>query len=162
MGSYYYTKNTHQPPLMSNQTESLAISASTSLVLGRYQFSFSATSRRPLVGLRQIGYWTARNISISPSESPKANEFSCWWPCVRCLIASSFSWRDAFCDETGTVIQDFPRSIWTNSFSRYEENCLVTNFIQYLELADLEKILEMGFKEGYTEGLNNLDEFLKG
>ncbi len=72
-----------------------------------------------------------------------------------------FSWEDAFCDETGNIVQDFPRSLWTNTFNRNEEITDVTNVIQYRQLADLEKILEMGFQEGYTAGLNNLDEFLQ-
>jgi hypothetical protein len=38
----------------------------------------------------------------------------------------------------------------------------VTNLIQFETLAHLEKYLELGFKEGYTEGLNNLEAFLRG
>jgi hypothetical protein len=33
--------------------------------------------------------------------------------------------------------------------------------IQYDSLADLEKIIEMGFKEGFTMGLNQLDTLLQ-
>jgi len=32
--------------------------------------------------------------------------------------------------------------------------------IKYDEIADLDKYIEMGFKEGFTAGLENLDELL--
>lgn len=51
-------------------------------------------------------------------------------------------------------------SVWTNSFTEDGETTTVDINIQYDELADLEKIMDMGFKEGFTMGLNNLDELL--
>lgn len=74
----------------------------------------------------------------------------------------SYSALDAFCDEDGAVVPDFPRSIWNNSFSLAGEKTLVTIVITYNELTELEKIIEMGFKEGFTAGLNNLDAYLVG
>lgn len=67
---------------------------------------------------------------------------------------------DAFCDEDGKVKADFPQSVWTNSFSADGENTLVTIIINHEKLEDLEKTLEMGFKEGFAMGLGNLDELL--
>jgi uncharacterized protein YndB with AHSA1/START domain len=73
----------------------------------------------------------------------------------------SFSALDAFCNEKGDVIDEFPRSLWTNTFSSQSENTLVTIVIKYKEQEDLEKIIEMGFREGFTAGLENLDALLK-
>ncbi len=67
---------------------------------------------------------------------------------------------DAFCDENGKITHDFPGSLWTNSFDPNSESTIVTIAIKYNELADLEKIIEMGFREGFTAGLENLDAFL--
>jgi uncharacterized protein YndB with AHSA1/START domain len=72
----------------------------------------------------------------------------------------SYSALDAFCDEKGNINKDFPRAFWTNSFSGNKETTTVTIVIAYDDLADLEKYIEMGFKEGFTMALGNLDEML--
>lgn len=72
-----------------------------------------------------------------------------------------FSVRDAFCDENGKINEDFPRSSWKNSFTSNADTTTVTNQITYDKVEDLEKYIEMGFKEGYTMGLGNLDELLE-
>lgn len=72
---------------------------------------------------------------------------------------NSFSGLDAFCDENGNVTQDFPRSLWHNSFIDKGETTEVYIKIQYDSLADLEKIIELGFKEGFTMAMGNLDDY---
>jgi PhnB protein len=73
----------------------------------------------------------------------------------------SFSGLDAFCDETGIIKEDFPRSLWTNTFRENSESTIVYIEIEYQKLADLETIIEMGFKEGFSAALENLDAFFK-
>lgn len=73
----------------------------------------------------------------------------------------SFSGLDAFCDEAGNLIADFPRSLWNNHFSETDdETTTVQISLQFDSLEDLEKIIDMGFKEGFTMGLENLDTLL--
>lgn len=74
----------------------------------------------------------------------------------------SFSGLDAFCDEEGNINTEFPRSVWNNRF-RENNNDLTTVSItiQYESLADLEKIISTGFKEGFTMALQNLDQYLE-
>ncbi|HLO82167.1 MAG TPA: SRPBCC domain-containing protein [Chitinophagaceae bacterium] len=72
----------------------------------------------------------------------------------------SFSGRDAFCDEHGVATDDFPGSTWNTSFKPLGEATLVEIEIDYKNLSDLEKIIQMGFKEGFTAALGNLDELL--
>ena len=73
----------------------------------------------------------------------------------------SFSAHDAFCDEKGNIDQTFPRSLWTNEFSESSGTTIVSIEIRYDQLADLEKYIEMGFKEGFTAALENLDDLFK-
>jgi len=73
----------------------------------------------------------------------------------------SYSALDAFCDEDGNVTQEFPRSLWTNTFTGNADTTNVNILIAYNELADLEKIIELGFKEGFTMALGNLDQYLE-
>ncbi|MCE7064576.1 SRPBCC domain-containing protein [Dyadobacter sp. CY326] len=72
----------------------------------------------------------------------------------------SFSAKDAFCDENGTVNEALPGSHWENTFKEESNNTLVFIEITFKELADLEANMQMGFKEGFTLGLENLDELL--
>ncbi len=72
----------------------------------------------------------------------------------------SYSALDAFCDEEGNVNLEFPRSFWTNKFITEEASTMVEIQIKYDSLEDLEKIIQLGFKEGFTMALGNLDELL--
>lgn len=72
----------------------------------------------------------------------------------------SFSGLDAFTDENGTVNEEMPRSMWNVSFSDKGDSTLVNIQIKYDELKDLEATINMGFKEGFTAGMENLDELL--
>jgi len=73
----------------------------------------------------------------------------------------SFSGLDAFCDENGNINQDMPRTLWTNVFSENEDSTFVNITAKYNSLSDLEKIIEMGFKEGFTMALENLDQYIE-
>ena len=73
----------------------------------------------------------------------------------------SFSGYDAFCDENGNINPDFPRSLWANQFKEYSGSTLVSIEIEYQKLDDLEKIIAMGFREGFTAALENLDKLLE-
>ena len=78
-----------------------------------------------------------------------------------------FSGLDAFCDEDGNVNKDFPRSLWNNVFSEEATTTTGTTTttvnitIKYDSLASLEKIIGLGFKEGFTMALGNLDQYLE-
>ncbi|MEO6283731.1 MAG: SRPBCC domain-containing protein [Dyadobacter sp.] len=73
----------------------------------------------------------------------------------------SFSGIDAFCDEEGNLNPDFGRSTWTNQFTGTSDSTTVSINIQYDNLADLEQIIQMGFKEGFLAGMENLDEYFR-
>src|SRR5690606_33534001 len=73
----------------------------------------------------------------------------------------SFSALDAFCDEKGVINTAFGRTLWNNEFNENKaETTTVSMTLRYDSLENLEKHIEMGFKEGFTMGLQNLDELL--
>lgn len=72
----------------------------------------------------------------------------------------SYTALDAFCDEQQNITQDFPRSLWTNVFTSKNGTTTVNITIKYDKLTDLEKIIELGFKEGFTMAMGNLDQYL--
>lgn len=73
----------------------------------------------------------------------------------------SFSGLDAFCDEDGNINMELPRSLWTCSFSENADKTTVDIVLEFNELTDLEKNIQLGFKEGFTAALNNLDKYLE-
>ena len=71
-----------------------------------------------------------------------------------------FSARDAFCDENGVPNNELPTMRWKNSFTPLGDGTKVEVEISFTSEADLNKIVEMGFKEGFAAAHNNLDEVL--
>ena len=71
-----------------------------------------------------------------------------------------FSGLDAFTDEKGGIKADMPQTNWTVSFESLGESTLVRIVMTAGDFTDLEKLLEMGFKEGITSAMNSLDELL--
>jgi len=76
--------------------------------------------------------------------------------------AARFSGKDSFCDEDGNINADLPGSLWTNTFTEDSGNTKVSCELSFTEIEDMDKMLEMGFKEGFTAGLNNLEALLAG
>lgn len=72
-----------------------------------------------------------------------------------------FSGIDAFCDENAKMDNTKPRVKWKNEFSEEEDSTMVTILLHFDSLEDMETILQMGFKEGFTAGLENLDQYIK-
>jgi uncharacterized protein YndB with AHSA1/START domain len=70
----------------------------------------------------------------------------------------SFEGIDAFCDPQGKINTDFPVVHWYLNFSEAKNKTTVNVEIAFDSLTDLEKYIEMGFKEGFTMALGNLDE----
>jgi uncharacterized protein YndB with AHSA1/START domain len=73
---------------------------------------------------------------------------------------TNFKYLDAFCDNQGNINISFPRSDWNVDFSEQKNSTLVKITIKHEKLSDLEKLIEMGFKEGFTIALNGLEEIL--
>lgn len=73
---------------------------------------------------------------------------------------SSFTSKNGFCDENGTVNPGFPQNSWENNFIPKGDKVEVDMLLSYDSLADLEKELEMGFKEGISQDFLQLDGLL--
>ncbi|HEX5024480.1 MAG TPA: SRPBCC domain-containing protein [Agriterribacter sp.] len=103
---------------------------------------------------REGGHWLYAMVGPDGAAQWCRADYSAITPLKR------YSALDAFCDEQGNVNQSFPRSTWTNQFNEASGATVVTVEIKYDKLADLEKYIEMGFKEGFTAALENLDELI--
>lgn len=77
------------------------------------------------------------------------------------VLRRSFTYRSImFCDENGKVNPAALGSTWVNTFVESNGITLVTNDISCDSLAHLEAQIKMGFKEGYTVCLDQLDALL--
>ncbi|WP_100615518.1 SRPBCC domain-containing protein [Confluentibacter citreus] len=93
--------------------------------------------------------------------SPENDKHWCKNDYLKIDPKKSYSGLDAFCDEEGMVNKDMPRTQWTNTFSENANKTLVSIVATYESLADLEKIISLGFKEGLTMALENLDAYIE-
>ncbi len=74
---------------------------------------------------------------------------------------TSFTTRNSFCDENGNHANTgFTFSITTNSFTAGAGITTVHIVKKMEDLAQLEKFIAMGFKEGTAMGYRNLDDYL--
>lgn len=69
-----------------------------------------------------------------------------------------FSAREGFCDESGIINTAMPRSSWESHFSEHGGSTLVRIVIGFDSPDDMERTIQMGFKEGFTAGLDQLEE----
>jgi len=107
-----------------------------------------------LMDFREGGYWLYAMVS------PEGEKH---WSKVEYLFIEkekSFKAKDGFSDENGIMNLDFPQNLWENNFSQQNEQTIVNIQLTFDKLEDLERIIEMGFKEGFTMGLNQLEEVL--
>lgn len=72
----------------------------------------------------------------------------------------SYEGIDAFCDERGVINKDLPIMNWKTQFSESPAGTKVEIEITYASEADLLKITEMGFEEGFASAHRNLDRLL--
>jgi uncharacterized protein YndB with AHSA1/START domain len=96
----------------------------------------------PMVGSQGEEHWAIADFT---SISPKSN----------------FKYLDAFSDSDGNLNQDFPRSDWNVNFTEQGNATIVAIAIKHEKLSDLEKIIEMGFKEGFTIAMEGLDKIFE-
>jgi uncharacterized protein YndB with AHSA1/START domain len=71
---------------------------------------------------------------------------------------TNFKMLNAFADENENP--ELPGSEWDYNFSEQNGTTKVSISIYNESLARMEKMIEMGFKEGYTMTMKNLEELL--
>ncbi|RYG49513.1 MAG: SRPBCC domain-containing protein [Chitinophagaceae bacterium] len=71
-----------------------------------------------------------------------------------------FEALDTFCDENGIPNPEMPRMSWKNIFEATGGGTKLTVVISFQKDSDIQQILEMGFEQGFSSALENLDEIL--
>lgn len=92
---------------------------------------------------------------------PEGDKQYCTFDYEKIIPNNMYSGIDAFCDEHGNINDTKPRVIWKSVFKQQQDNTLVDIELSFKKLSDLEDIIQMGFKEGFTMGLENLDQYIE-
>ena len=108
-----------------------------------------------VMDFKEGGYWLYAMVSPQNEKHWARNDFH------KIEIHKSYTAEDSFCDENGIINHDLPLTKWTNEFSENASVTTISITVKYDNAADLEKMIEMGFKEGFTMTLAALDELLK-
>ena len=111
-------------------------------------------TRTKKMDFREGGLWLYAMVG------PEGEEHWCREDFKSVSLMKSFRAVDAFCDPEGTINEEFPTSAWYCEFSEARNKTKVNIEMECETVADLEKYIEMGFQEGFTSALGNLDELL--
>lgn len=93
-------------------------------------------------------------------KGPEGDIHWCLFHYERIEPGTRYTGIDAFCDEHAVISDAKPRVRWDNRFSPRGEGSVVRMELGFDSLADLEAIIAMGFREGFTAGLSNLDRHI--
>jgi uncharacterized protein YndB with AHSA1/START domain len=107
------------------------------------------------MNFREGGLWLYSMVG------PDGTESYCRADYKTIIRNKSFTAEDAFCDENGSVTNELPGMHWKIEFNSTGTGTKVEVEITFASEADMEKIIEMGFKEGFTAAHSNLDEVLE-
>lgn len=103
---------------------------------------------------RNGGHWLYAMVGPNGEEHWSVANYSDIQP------QKAFEGLDGFTDSEGTLNEDMPQSKWHVSFTGQGEHTLVDMMISYDDLAQLEATIQMGFKEGLSMAMENLDALL--
>lgn len=74
---------------------------------------------------------------------------------------TNFKYAATFCDADGNPNSEFGSSYWDINFTEKDSLTVVEIVIKRNSWEELEKIIEMGFKEGITATMNSLDKIFE-
>ncbi len=72
----------------------------------------------------------------------------------------SFEALDRFIGKDGKIDENLPQPHWKYTFSQERGEVIVTAVLSFKSEAEMHKILEMGFEQGFRMGLDQLHEIM--
>lgn len=110
---------------------------------------------------REGGHWLYCMI-VPPSLTGKETDILSWGKqeFEKIVLHEIISGEDYFCDENGNENTEMPKGKFEDKFSTTNGKTLVTMISKHDRIEDIEQMIEMGFKEGITMCLNQLEMLL--
>jgi len=115
--------------------------------------------------------WPATTKSFDFSEGghwhykmtgPDGTEVWSWADYLTIDPINGFTAKDYFADADGTKNPELPGTNWDVAFSSEEGKTRVHVTLTFDKEADMQKLIEMGFEGGFSQGLENLQNYLAG
>lgn len=103
---------------------------------------------------REGGHWQYAMVG------PDGTSQSCRVNFLAIEPQQSFTVENGFCDEQGNMSKELPSMHWKNTFIEDGDTTRVEVAISFDTESELMKIVEMGFEQGFSMGLDNLEELL--
>ncbi len=103
---------------------------------------------------REGGHWHYYMLS------PKGEKTWCYVGYESIDAENSFTATDGFCDENMNLSPDMPHMLWRNKFEEVGDQTKITVTTTFASAADLQKIVDMGFEQGFSTGLDQLEALL--
>jgi PhnB protein len=111
-------------------------------------------SKTKTMDFRIGGFWLYAMVGPNGEEIWGREDYKSIVPLKRIMA------QDAFTDSEGNVDKNFPRTNWKMDFKTSDNSTIVEIELTYDKSSDLRRIIEMGFKEGFIQALENLDNLL--
>jgi len=111
-------------------------------------------ARTKTMDFREGGHWHYAMCGPAGEEHWGLMSF------LKIQTQKKYSGLDGFTDAEAKLNKELPQAKWEVAFTSNGGTTLVEYLSTYDELAQLEAILQMGFKEGMTMALEGLDELL--
>ncbi len=112
------------------------------------------TTKTKLMDFREGGYWHYAMVEPNGQEYWGRMDYQTIRP------IDSYTSLDGFCDDTGALNPELPRSKWNVTFSDVGTHTLVETVVFYSSPEAIQQVIQMGMKEGLTSTLERLDELL--
>ena len=93
-------------------------------------------------------------------QGPEGERHHCIVDYKSIVTNKSITGIDAFADEQGNLNKEFPSMDWDIKFRPHADGTKVEVVISFDSEESMNKIVEMGFKEGFAAAHTNLDELL--
>lgn len=93
-------------------------------------------------------------------QGPEGEKHYCRMTYTTIHPKKEYMGEDGFCDENWNPSTELPNMHWKTQFTESGAGTRVDVEVSFDSLEDLEKIVEMGFQEGFAAAHQNLDEVL--
>ncbi|GHD64439.1 SRPBCC family protein [Jeongeupia chitinilytica] len=112
------------------------------------------TTKTSFMDFREGGHWHYAMVEPDGQEYWGRTDYQTIRP------IDNYTALDGFCDATGALNPDLPRSGWDVTFSDAATHTLVETVVSYASAEALQQVIQMGLKEGLASTLERLDELL--
>jgi len=112
------------------------------------------TTKTKFMDFSEGGYWHYAMVEPNGQEYWGRMDYQTIQP------IDNYTSLDGFCDDTGALNPELPRSKWNVTFSDVATHTLVETVVSYTSSEALQQVIKMGLKEGLTSTLERLDELL--